>query len=264
MSIKVVCPNGHALQVRSEFAGKAGLCPHCKARIVVPQAEAVSEDDLLAVLGTPRAVHRVPVSSEPPPQHPPAAHKEEPKKQEPKKEDAKKEGAAGPTGSALLRRKKVCPKCCEIISVSHADCPRCHTPLSDWSFPLPEEHTVHESSRASCHFLGLRKQGPAIVIRFGEHRILDELTVKKFGDELFHVADRPDCLNLLLNFTGVVGLSSTMLGIMLMLRKKMSMKPGKLKLCQVGPEIMDVFHATKLGQLFEILDTEQQALKAFA
>ena len=57
MSIKVVCPNGHALQVKDEFAGKSGLCPHCKARITVPkpEPEAVSEDDLLAVLGPPRA-----------------------------------------------------------------------------------------------------------------------------------------------------------------------------------------------------------------
>ena len=262
MSIKVICPNGHALQVKSEFAGKSGFCPLCKARIVVPkpEPEAVSEDDLLAVLGPPRAVHLMPVSSEPPDHHP-AASNEEPRQQDPRTQNPKNEGAAG---SALLRRKKVCPRCCDIISVAHADCPRCHTPLSEWTFPLPDEHSARHSSRSSCHYLGLRKQGSVIVVRFGEHRILDELTVKKFGEELFHVADRPDCDNLLLNFTGVVGLSSIMLGIMLMLRKKMGQKPGKLKLCQVRPEIMDVFHATKLGQLFEILDSEQEGLRAFA
>ncbi len=267
MSIKVTCPNGHALQVKSEFAGKSGLCPHCKARIVVPQPErqAVSEDELLELLGPPRVVPRSTVATEPPPHHPPAGHKDEPKKEEPKTQEPKKEGAAAPTGSSLLRRKKVCPKCCQIISVEHADCPLCHTSLSEWTFPVPDENTAREtSSRASCHFLGLRKQGTVLVIRFGEHRILDELSVKKFGEELFHVADRPDCQDLLLNFTGVVGLSSTMLGVLLMLRKKMGQKPGKLKLCQVGPEIMDVFHATKLGQLFEILGSEQQGLKAFA
>ncbi len=261
MSIKVTCPNGHALQVKSEFGGKSGLCPICKARIDVPKPEPkpVSEDELLDLLGPPRMVHRMVVSDEPPPQQHPAGHQEGPKKPEPKKE-----GAAGPAGSALLRRRKVCPKCCEIISVAHADCPRCHTPLSEWTFPVPDEKAAHESSRSACHSLGLRKQGGVLRVRFGEHRILDELTVKKFGEELLHVADRPDCRDLLLNFIGVVGLSSAMLGIMLMLRKKMGQKPGKLKLCQVGPEIMDVFHATKLGQLFEIVDGEQQALKAFA
>ena len=267
MSIKVICPNGHALQVKSEFAGKSGLCPHCKARIAVPKPEpaAVSEDDLLEVLGPPRVVHRMAVPSEPA-HHPPAAPKEEPAKQLSAKEKPKKPAPAeqDATGSSLLRRKKVCPRCCEIISVTYANCPDCHTPLSAWTFPLPADVAAQENSRASCHYLGLRKQGDVLVIRFGEHRILDELTVKKFGDELFQVAERADCRNILLNFFGVVGLSSAMLGIMLMLRKKMSQKPGKLKLCQVGPEIMDIFHATKLGQLFEIMASEQQGLKAFA
>ena len=59
MSIKVVCPNGHVLQVKSEFAGKSGLCPHSKARIVVPLPEphAVSEDEWLEVVGPPRWLH---------------------------------------------------------------------------------------------------------------------------------------------------------------------------------------------------------------
>ena len=279
MSIKVTCPNGHELQVKNEFAGKTGVCPTCKARIVVPVPEpkAVSEDDLLAVLGTPRFVPRVPVSDEPAPRHSPvAAQGAEAKKEAvaagsaigtsggaPRETAAKKEAVA-PAASALLRRKKVCPICCDIISVGHSECPLCQTSLSEWTFPLPEEHPAHETARASCHFLGLRKQSGAIVVRFGEHQILDELTVKKFADELFHVSDRPDCQNLLLNFTGVVGLSSAMLGVMLMLRRKMTKKPGKLKLCQVGPEIREVFDTTKLGQLFEIHDNEQQALKAFA
>jgi anti-sigma B factor antagonist len=255
MSIKVTCPNGHSLQVKSEFAGKSGLCPHCKALISVPKPEpaSVSEDDLLEVLGPPRAVHHMHVD-EPSPNHHASNHKE----------PQKKEAAVGTAGSSHLRRQKVCPKCCEIVSVSHASCPKCQTPLSEWTFPLPDEKPAEKSLRSSCHYLGLRKQGEVLVIRFGEHRILDEVIVKKFGDELFHVAERPDCRNLLLNFIGVVGLSSAMLGIMLMLRKKMSQKDGKIKLCQVGPEIMDVFHATKLGQLFEIAGSEQDGLKAFA
>ena len=102
------------------------------------------------------------------------------------------------------------------------------------------------------------------MIRFGEHQILNEQTIKKFADELFQVAERPDCRNVLLNFVGVVGLSSGMLGIMLMLRKKMGLKAGTVKLCQVGPEIMDVFQATQLGQLFEILVSEYEGLRAFA
>ena len=155
MSIKVTCPNGHELQVKNEFAGKTGVCPTCKARIVVPVPEpkAVSEDELLAVLGTPRFVPRVPVSDEPAPRHSPVAVQGAEAKKEavaagsaigtsggaPRETAAKKEAVA-PAASALLRRKKVCPICCDIISVGHSECPLCQTSLSEWTFPLPEEH----------------------------------------------------------------------------------------------------------------------------
>jgi anti-anti-sigma factor len=258
MSIIVVCPNGHELRVKSEFAGKSGLCPHCKLRIDVPkpepprekrEREEVSEDDLLAVLGQPRGTHSKP-----------AAHAQQ-QRSASQAAAAKKDAANSLPSSGTMTRKRVCPKCCEVVSVSYNDCPKCHTPLSQWTFPVPDV-AAHEG-RASYRFLGLRNHDGVLVVRFGEHRILDELTIKKFGDELFRAADRPDCKHLLLNFVGVKGLSSVMLGIMLMLRKKMSMKQGKIKLCHVGPEIMDVFHATKLGKLFEILDTEPQGLAAF-
>jgi hypothetical protein len=54
MSIEVTCPNGHVLRVKSSFAGKAGLCPTCRARIVVPvpaSDSSLSEDDIINVLG---------------------------------------------------------------------------------------------------------------------------------------------------------------------------------------------------------------------
>jgi len=113
------------------------------------------------------------------------------------------------------------------------------------------------------HQLGVWKHGDVIVVRFGEHQILDELTVKKIGDELYHVADRPDCCHLLLDFASVVGLSSLMVGKLLMLQRKMESKGGKLKLCEVGPELQEVVTSTKLDQVFDIWDSEQDALKAF-
>jgi anti-anti-sigma factor len=276
MSIEVTCPNGHVLRVKREFAGRSGLCPNCQARIEVPKAAPVSEDDLLTVLGPPRPVLR-PVSQPAASAGPPAPHHlaetqiasaqatraVQARQPSVLDDEPQPRRAKSPGDSTLLRRRRVCPKCCQIVPFAHNQCPHCNTSLSGWSFPLPEESGDAEKSRSLCRFLGVRKQGNVMVIRFGEHRILDEASVKKFGDELFQVADRGDCKNVLLNFTGVDGLSSAMLGVMLMLRKKISEKQGKLKLCLVGPEIMEIFHATKLGKIFEILGTEQQALGAF-
>ena len=58
------------------------------------------------------------------------------------------------------------------------------------------------------HHLGVSKHEDKTVVRFGDHRILDELTVKKISDELFGVAAGAKCHHLIMNFTGVRGLST--------------------------------------------------------
>lgn len=114
------------------------------------------------------------------------------------------------------------------------------------------------------HHLGVWKHGNAIVVRFGDHRILDELTVKKIAEEMYELADRPDCHHLVLDFSSVLGLSSLMLGKLLMLRKKMASKGGKLVLCDISPEVEDVLAGTKIKDILEIHDSEADALKALA
>lgn len=36
MGIRFFCPNGHKLNVKSELAGKIGICPKCQARMTIP------------------------------------------------------------------------------------------------------------------------------------------------------------------------------------------------------------------------------------
>lgn len=38
MGIRFFCPNGHKLNVKSELAGKIGICPKCQARMTIPTA----------------------------------------------------------------------------------------------------------------------------------------------------------------------------------------------------------------------------------
>lgn len=57
MGIRFYCPNGHKLNVKSELAGKIGICPKCQARMTIPtvsvrestgksaSAETASEED---------------------------------------------------------------------------------------------------------------------------------------------------------------------------------------------------------------------------
>jgi anti-anti-sigma factor len=111
------------------------------------------------------------------------------------------------------------------------------------------------------HHLGVWKHGDVFVIRFGDHQILDESTVKQIADELYGVADQSDCRYLVLNFSSVLGLSTLMLGKLLVLRKKMVTKNGRLVLCDLGPEVEDVLATMKLDTILEIMDTEAEALR---
>jgi hypothetical protein len=46
MGIRLHCPNGHKVHVKSFLAGRRGVCPHCGAKFDIPKAGAdVSTDD---------------------------------------------------------------------------------------------------------------------------------------------------------------------------------------------------------------------------
>ncbi len=43
MGIRVVCPNGHQLNVKTFLAGKKGICPHCQSRFDIPAGQSTTE-----------------------------------------------------------------------------------------------------------------------------------------------------------------------------------------------------------------------------
>ena len=68
---------------------------------------------------------------------------------------------------------------------------------------------------------------------------------------------------LLLNFGNVEYLSSAALAKLITLNKKLQQVNGRLVLCNIDPQIYEVFEITKLNKLFNIQGDEQTALQAF-
>jgi hypothetical protein len=110
MAIRVVCPNGHTLQLKDSFAGRTGLCPVCKAkvRVPVPQRGDVSEDAILDFLG--------PASIEPP------------EAKEIRVDEGSNEGILQSLGFSGPR-KRICEKCDKEIDAGEKVCPNCNTYL---------------------------------------------------------------------------------------------------------------------------------------
>ena len=119
MSIDVTCSNGHKLRVKEKYAGKQGLCPHCKAAVFVPipvAAARMSDSAILSVVGRP-------TREEPDTSHEDALHHEP------------SGGSSMSLASASFVRKhtKVCQKCKSNVLATYDLCPHCHTYFTDWA-----------------------------------------------------------------------------------------------------------------------------------
>ncbi len=69
---------------------------------------------------------------------------------------------------------------------------------------------------------------------------------------------------MVIDFTPVQFMSSSMLGKLVSVNKKCTEYKVKLKLCGITPEIQEVFKITKLNKVFEIQPDEAAARKSFS
>ena len=111
--------------------------------------------------------------------------------------------------------------------------------------------------------LDVNEVGDVTVVRFRDHKIVEDISIQQLGQELFHLVEVDNRDKLLLNFSSVDFLSSAALGKLITLDKKMKAHGGSLKLSNIRPEIYEVFAITKLNRLFDIRDDEADALAVF-
>jgi anti-sigma B factor antagonist len=105
--------------------------------------------------------------------------------------------------------------------------------------------------------------GDVTVVNFLDRKILDEQNIQRIGDQLFGLVDNDGARKVLLNFSNVEYLSSAALGKLITLNKKLQAAGGRLILCNIDPQIYEVFEITKLDKFFKIHKEEQAALQAF-
>jgi anti-sigma B factor antagonist len=101
------------------------------------------------------------------------------------------------------------------------------------------------------------------VVSFVDTKIVTEENIQEVGDQLYSLVEKEGHKKLLLNFGNVQYLSSAALGKLINLKKKVGVVKGALKLCCIHPDLLEVFRITRLDQVFEIYDEEQEALDKF-
>jgi anti-sigma B factor antagonist len=111
--------------------------------------------------------------------------------------------------------------------------------------------------------LDINEVGDVTVVRFRDHKIVEDVNIQELGLEMFHLVEKDRRGKLLLNFSSVEFLSSAALGKLITLDKRVKAHGGLLKLSNIRPEIYEVFAITKLNRLFDIKEDEADALAAF-
>lgn len=109
----------------------------------------------------------------------------------------------------------------------------------------------------------VEEKGDVTIVRFKESDILDQINIQEIGEEMYSVVESTPNLKLVVDFQGVEYLSSTALGKLITLKKKVEAAKGKLRLAAIKPEIMEVFRITRLDTIFEITNDVTEALERF-
>ncbi len=108
--------------------------------------------------------------------------------------------------------------------------------------------------------LDIEEVGDVTIARFLDKKILDENNIQMIGNQMFGLVDEDGRKKIVLDFANVEYLSSAALGKLITMNNKVKTAKGKLRLCNIRPEILEVFTITKLNKVLEIKTDQEQAL----
>ena len=110
----------------------------------------------------------------------------------------------------------------------------------------------------------MAEQGAITVVELLDEDVLEEHVINEITEELFSVVVDGVRIRLVLSFARVKHLSSSALGALIRLNKRVAEVDGQLKLCDINPSLHEVFVITKLNKLFDICDTKEIAGSSFS
>jgi len=112
-------------------------------------------------------------------------------------------------------------------------------------------------------FFTERQDRQFTVVEFQTESLMNARDLEQIGGALYRLVDEEHRNRLLLDFSKVRYPSSQAIGIIVTLNKKLSQKPnGKLILCGVRPELLQVLKITRLDRILSMCPTQRDAIEA--
>lgn len=102
-----------------------------------------------------------------------------------------------------------------------------------------------------------------LVIAVGDPRLVEDSVLEKLTGDVLELIDKSDEERVILDFSRVEFMSSSMLGKLVKINKRCKEYKTKLKIAGLSPDIKQVFKITKLDKVFDIQGDVAAARKAF-
>ncbi len=109
-------------------------------------------------------------------------------------------------------------------------------------------------------YLKVAEHDDNVVVQFGVSHINDEENIEDLGHELFLLPDQFGFQKIVLNMTGVEYITSSVVGKLITLHRKLHRNRGKMVISDLTPGVQDVLDASRLLSYFTHCETEEQAL----
>lgn len=107
----------------------------------------------------------------------------------------------------------------------------------------------------------MSKQGVVTVVELIDKKILDEACIVRISEQLLSLVAQEVDPRMVVDFTNVGHMSSSALGMLITLHKRIREKKGVLRLCNIAPSIFEVFKITRLNEIFGIKDSRDKAIQ---
>jgi len=118
-------------------------------------------------------------------------------------------------------------------------------------------------SQAISPRLFVEKIDGVTVASFADSSILDDEVIRDLELQLEVLLDDVGPPKVLLNFREVKFMSSAMLAVLVKFGRRLGKAGGRLKLCYLAPDLLEVFRITRFDRMFEIHPDETAALDSF-
>ena len=110
--------------------------------------------------------------------------------------------------------------------------------------------------------LKTEKINNVIVVKFNDIDRFNALIVEPVKEQLKSFFNKPDT-RLALNLEGIRFIDSSGFGVFLSIMKTANNNHGQFKICNIRPEVMELFKLLQLHNVFDLYESQDECIKNF-